>query len=262
MATYKKRGHKVKPDIVEDAAEDQLENAEQGSTTAEVFNTLDETASKSEDWVLKNQKSIFIGLGVVVLAIIGTLGYQKLIVAPKNIEASAELSYPKRYFDLGYDSGVKQDSLLNLGLNGANGKYGFLDLAAEYSGTDAGNLANYYAGLSYLKMNKYQEAIKHLEAFKSNDEALGPIAIGAIGDAFADINQNKDALTYYEKAAALKNNEFTTPLFLFKAGNSALELNDTKKALTLFSKIKSVYPNSKEASDIDKYIGIATYASN
>ena len=89
------------------------------------------------------------------------------------------------------------DSLFTLALEGADGKYGFVDIADKYSSTKAGNLANYYAGISYLRMKKYQEAIEYLENYSSDDELLGPIAKGAIGDAFADINQIDDAFDYY-----------------------------------------------------------------
>ena len=40
--------------------EEKQHDVEENSTTAEVFNTLDETASKTEDFVAKNQKYIFI----------------------------------------------------------------------------------------------------------------------------------------------------------------------------------------------------------
>mgnify|MGYP003720007231 CR=1 FL=1 len=53
MATYKKRGYKPKTKAEKES------QIEQESTTAEVFNTLDETASKTEAWVEKNQKIIF-----------------------------------------------------------------------------------------------------------------------------------------------------------------------------------------------------------
>ena len=71
MATYKKTGNKSKS-----RSRIKLEDK---STTAEVFNTLDETASKSEQWIIKNQKVIFTFLAVVVIAILGYLGYQKYI---------------------------------------------------------------------------------------------------------------------------------------------------------------------------------------
>jgi len=252
MATYKKTGSK--PKKVQNKIED-------NSTTADVFNTLDETASKSEKFVIKNQKTIFIVLAIVVALILGYLPYQKYIKAPKEKEAADELAFPKAYFENATTSAVAVDSLYTLALNGGEGKLGFVDVSSQYSGTKAGNLANYYAGISYLKLKNYKEAIEYLEKFSSDDELLGPTAKGAIGDAFADINQPDDALEYYLKAADLKDNNFSSPLFLFKAGNTAMDLEKFSKALEIFNRIKTDYPNSDEAKNIDIYINKATYAS-
>ena len=252
MATYKKTGSKVK---------DAQKNIEDKSTTAEVFNTLDQTASKSEQFIQKNQNIIFIVIGILVASILGYLAYQKYVKAPKEKEAANELAFPKAYFDNAINNTVAADSLFTLALKGADGKYGFVDIADEYSGTKAGNLANYYAGISYLRLKQYKEAIDYLEDFSSKDELLGPVAKGAIGDAFADINQPQDAFDYYIKAAELKDNNFSTPLFLFKAGNTAMELENYSKAQELFERIKNDYSNATEAQNIDVYINKAAFAS-
>ncbi|MFO7673784.1 MAG: tetratricopeptide repeat protein [Lutibacter sp.] len=252
MATYKKTGSKIK---------DAQNNIEDKSTTAEVFNTLDQTASRSEQFIQKNQNIIFIVIGLIVASILGYLAYQKYVKAPQEKEAANELAFPKAYFDNAINNTVAADSLFTLALKGADGKYGFVDIADEYSGTKAGNLANYYAGISYLRLKNYKEAIDYLEDFSSKDELLGPIAKGAIGDAFADINQPQDAFDYYMKAANLKDNNFSTPLFLFKAGNTAMDLENYSKAQELFEKIKNDYPNATEAQNIDIYINKAAFAS-
>ncbi len=257
MATYKKRGNKK---IKNDAGEAQSA-IERNSDTAKVFNTLDDTASKSEAWVIKNQKNIFIVLGVIVAAMLAYQAYNQYVSGPKETAAANELAFPKKYFDQASTATVAVDSLYTLGLEGGEGKYGFIDIVDEYSGTKAGNLAAYYAGISYLKMKDYQNAIEYLGKFKSDDEILGPVAKGAIGDAFADLNQPEDALDYYEKAANLRDNSFTTPLFLFKAANTALDLGKNDKALTMFEKIKTAFPKSDEAKDIDIYINKAKYAN-
>lgn len=252
MATYKKTGSKPKKS---------QNKIEEQSTTAEVFNTLDETASKSEQFIIKHQKVIFGTLAAVVVLILGYLAYQKYVQAPNEKEAADELAFPKAYFEDASVNTVAADSLYTLAIEGADGKYGFVDIASEYSGTKAGNLANYYAGISFLKLKNYQEAIEYLEKFSSNDELLAPVAKGAIGDAFADINQFDDALDYYLKAANLRDNNFSTPLFLFKAGNIALEIGDNSKALEVFNRIKKDYPDSAEAKNIDIYINKAAFAS-
>ncbi|MEZ7993122.1 MAG: tetratricopeptide repeat protein [Flavobacteriaceae bacterium] len=254
MATYKKKGFKPKDNKSQQSIDMQ-------STTAEVFNTLDDTASKSEQWIEKNSKPLFYGLVIVIVLILGFLGYNKYVIEPQETAASNELSFPRKHFnEANTAAGSDIDSLLQLGLDGVDNKFGFLDISTQYNGTKAANIANYYAGVSYLKMKEYQKAIEYLSKFNSDDELLGPTALGAIGDAFADIDQAEDALDYYEKAANKKDNEFTTPLFLFKAGRTAMDLGQFSKAEKMFAKIKENYPSTDSGKDIDKYINSAKYA--
>lgn len=259
MATYKKRGYKPKKEKVAQEVEENFDESQ--STTAEVFNTLDDTANKSEQWIEKNSKPLFYGLIAIAALILGYLAYTKFVSEPNEKEASNELAYPRTFFAKAMTSaGAAADSLYNLGLNGGDAKYGFLDVADKFSGTKSGNLANYYAGISYLKMKKYEKAIEYLSNFNSDDELLGPTSLGAIGDAFADINQPEDALAYYQKAANKKNNDFTSPLFLFKAAQTAMGLKKYSKAEELYTKIKEKYASTDQGRDIEKYINSAKYA--
>ena len=251
MATYKKRGFKPK-----NKAEEQLLD-EQGSTTAEVFSTLDESASKSEEWVSKNQNYILGIIGVIAVGVLGYLAYMQFVQNPKETSAANEMYYPQQYFDEALNNEAAKDSLFNLALNGAEGKYGFLDIIDEYSGTKAANLANYSTGMAYLNMQKYQEAITYLEDFSSEDAVLGALSKGGLGDAFMQLGQPDDALGYYEKALAHSDNDYTTPKFLYKAGLTAMELNQNDKALQYFERIKSDFSSSDEARTIDAFIGMA-----
>jgi tetratricopeptide (TPR) repeat protein len=251
MATYKKRGFKPK----NKAEEAQVEEHE--STTAEVFNTLDESASRTEAWVQKNQNYILGVIGAVAIGVLAYLGYHQFIQKPKEASAANELFYPQQYFDQALNSETEKDSLFTLALNGAEGKYGFLDIIEEYSGTKAANLAKYSAGMTYLNLQQYDEAISHLESFSSEDDIMGAMAKGGIGDAFSQLNQSEDALDYYEKAITHSENEFTTPRFLYKAGVVAMELGKKDKALGYFERIKEEYPNAQEANGVEALIGMA-----
>ena len=255
MATYKKRGGKPKT-----KAEKQ-QSIEDGSTTAEVFNTLDEGASKTEQWVVANQKYIFAIVGLVAVLVLGFLGYDKYIQEPNERLAMNDMYSAQKYFNDAVNNSA-QDSLFTLSLNGAEGKYGMLDIAETYSGTKAGNLANYYAGMAYLNMKDYVNAIEYLNAFESSDDVLGPIAKGGIGDAFVQLEQLEDAYDYYVQAAKDKTNNYTTPMYLYKAGVIGLKIGKNAKALDYFKTIKSDFPESTEAKDIDVFIGKAQAARN
>ncbi|GIZ10314.1 tetratricopeptide repeat protein [Flavobacterium sp. UMI-01] len=256
MATYNKRGYKTpKEKEVKESVEEVLID-EKDSTTAEVFSKLDETASKTEDWVAKNQKAIIGIVGAVALFTVGYLVYQKFIAEPKQNEAADEMFLAQQNFEKA-TNGVASDSLYKLALNGSEGKFGFLKIADEYSGTDAGNLANYYAGIALLNTGKYAEAIEYLEKFKSDDIILSALAKGAIGDAYAENNNAEEALSYYEKAAATNKNDFTTPRFLLKAAKTALALGKKEDALKHLTAIKENYDTTPEAASVDALIGLA-----
>jgi tetratricopeptide (TPR) repeat protein len=256
MATYSKRGYKApKEKEVKDTVEE-VQVDEKDSTTAGVFSTLDETASKTEDWVARNQKIIIGLVAAVALFTVGYLAYQKFITAPKQDEAANEMFVAQQNFQKATD-GVASDSLYKLSLNGSEGKFGFLKIADEYSGTDAGNLANYYAGMAYLNTGKYAEAIDFLSKFKSEDIVLNAMAKGAIGDAYSQQNKPKEALENYVKAAEVNKNDFTTPRFLLKAGKTALALGNKEDALKYFTDIKDNYDATPEAASVDVLIGLA-----
>lgn len=259
MATYNKRGYKtpkakedkVDGDFIEDVNVD-----EKDSTTAEVFNSLDETASKTEDFIARNQKIILGVVGVVAIAAIGYLLYTKFVVEPKEIDAADQMFVAQKNFQLATD-GTSSDSLYTLALNGSEGKWGFVKIADEFSGTNAGNLANYYAGIAYLNIGKYDEAITYLEKFNSEDAILKALAIGAIGDAHSQKGHQKEALDFYKKAAESNKNEFTTPRFLLKAGKTSLALGNKEEALKYFTDIKDNYEMAQEAQGVDALIGLS-----
>jgi tetratricopeptide (TPR) repeat protein len=257
MATYSKRGYKApkEKEVKDDAVEDVMID-EKDSATAEVFSKLDETASKTEDWVAKNQKIIIGVVGAITLVTVGYFAYQKFITNPREDDAANEMFVAQSNFEKA-TNGVASDSLYKLALNGSEGKFGFVKIADEYSGTAAGNLANYYAGIAYLNTGKYDEAISSLGKFSSSDLILSALSKGAIGDAYSQKNQPKEALENYIKAFEASKNDFTTPRFLMKAGKVALALGNKADALKYFTDIKENYENAPEAATVDGLIGLS-----
>ena len=111
--------------------------------------------------------------------------------------------------------------------------------------------------MSYLNTGKYDKAVEYLENFSSEDEILAPLAKGAIGDAFMQLEQPKEALGYYEEAAKMRTNDFTSPKFLLKAAITALELGEGAKAEGYLMTIQDEYAEAPEADKIAVYLGQA-----
>ena len=262
MATFNKRGYKEPKAKAEKLDNNFIEDVnvdEKDSATAKALNTFDEGANKIEDFVAKNQKYILGFLTVIALATVSYLLYQKFVAEPNQEDAANELFVAQQNFQKAVDdaTGTKSDSLFTLVLKGSEGKFGVVKIAEEYSGTDAGNLANYYAGIAYLNTKKYAEAITSLEKFSSNDIMLSTLAKGAIGDAYSQQNKQKEALDFYIKAADASKNDLTRPRFLLKAGKTSLALGNKVDALKYFTDIKDNYDVSPEGQNIDALIGLA-----
>ena len=249
MATYKKRGYKKS---IAPGTEKQVEVE---STTAEVFEKLDSTASRTEEWISKFQNFILVGVAIIALSVLSYLGYQSYIFEPKKMEAVSELSQAQYYFELAVN-GQESDSLFRRALNGGEGKYGFLDIIDNYGGTPAAKLATYSAGMVYINLGDYVNAIEYLDQFDTDDVMLKALAKGSIGDAFAQIGQPEDAYDYYVAAFESSDNSFSAPKYLFKAGVLGTSLGKNNAALRYFKKIQSHYPDSAEASKVEVQIGL------
>jgi tetratricopeptide (TPR) repeat protein len=214
--------------------------------------TVETALSRSEQFIEKNQKLLVGVILAIVIIVGGFLIYKKFILQPLNEEASSQMYVAEQYFE--------KDSF-NIALKGDGNYPGFLTIIDEYSSTKAGNLANYYAGICYLQLGKFKEAIDYLDNFDSKDKILKPIALGATGDAYLELKQDKKAVEYYLKAGSYNDNDFTSPLYLMRAGVVLENMKDYKGAIEQYNLIKEKYKNSNEGKVIDKYIDKAEILS-
>jgi tetratricopeptide (TPR) repeat protein len=222
--------------------------AKKADNTEEKIQVVEEALGKTELFIEKNQKLLTIIIGAIVLIVLGYFGFQRFYIAPREKEAQSQMFMAQKYFE--------EDSL-KLALNGDGNYLGFLNIIEDYSMTTAANLSNYYVGMIYLKKGDFNNAIKYLKKFSSDDEFVGPMATGAIGDAYMELKDTKKAIDYYLKAADQQKNDLTSPQFLLKAG-WAMELSaDYSKAADAYKRIQKEFPKSTESRDIEKYIARA-----
>lgn len=223
-------------------------SANKKQETQDGFESVENALSKTEQYIEDNRKSLTIIIAAIAIVVGGYLAYQKFYLAPLEIEAQEQMFMAERYF---------QNDSLNLALNGDGSYYGMEQVIDEYGATKSANLANYYAGICCLRLGQYEDAIDYLSSFDANDRLVSAIAIGAIGDAHVQLQEYAKGVSFYEKAAAQNSNDLTSTIYLKKAGITYEELGDYKKALVAYEKIKSNFPNSDEAREIEKYIAAA-----
>jgi len=217
------------------------QNIQQGAAAP-----MEEALNKHEAFFLKYQKQILGAVAAVVIVVAGFILYHNYVAVPAAQKASTSLAKGQEYF---------ANEQFEQALNGdSTGFVGFAKLAGELSG-DAGNLANLYAGLCYAQLDKWQEAVNFIEKFDGQgDQMISPAALGALGNAYAHLNQLDKAVSTLKKAADQADNISLSPTFLVQAGEILESQGKKDEALKLYQTVKSKYAYSMASQTIDAYI--------
>lgn len=210
------------------------------------------TLSNFEQTFENNKKAITIGGGVTAAIVIGLIYVFVQYLPEQNLQAQkamymAEFAFAKDSFELA--------------LKGNAAHKGFEEIADKYSMTKAGKLAHYYAGICNLQLKKYDDAIKHLDKFSTDDAVIGALRLNALGDAYAEKGNMAEASNYYQKAADYSDNDSYTPYYLFKTGLALEYQKKYAEAQKCYQSVRDRYPNSDEGRDIEKYIARTEAAS-
>ncbi|MDX5437361.1 MAG: cytochrome C biosynthesis protein [Pontibacter sp.] len=224
-------------------AKETVKNHSEFEELVENPDALADRLSQSEDFVKKNKSKllgVFIAIAAVVVA--GFLYYNYR--STQNVEAQNAMFQAVYYFEA--------DSL-SKALNGDGQNAGLLEIADEYGSTDAGNLANLYAGTALLKQGEYAKAVDYLKSFESDDYLLQARAYSLTGDALLEQGKNDEAADMYVKAANYNANPFFSPQYLMKAGIAYEAANNYASAAEMYNKIITDYVASSEVMDAKKY---------
>jgi len=232
----------------------------------EVNDTIEYTVEEANDKAIdpslegiqlfyeKNKKMItYVGGGLVVL-IAAVLYYKMMYLPEKENEASNEIFWAQNYFEVDSFNIALKGGVTVMSPDGQKQIMGFEQIADEYSMTKSGSLANYCAGICYLRTGKFEQAIEFLQKYSGDDEMIAPIAVGAIGDANMELNKVDEAIKFYLKAAEKSNNNFTTPFYLKKAGFAYEQKSNFSEALALYERIQKEYGKSNEGKEIERDI--------
>lgn len=201
--------------------------------------------TKIQNWYENNQKIINYGTTALLVLVVAIVLFFNIWMPNRQKKAESAIFKAEQYFAM--------DSL-EMALNGDGIYDGLLDVASSYPCTKTGNRAKYEIGICYLHLGDYDNAIKYLKKFKGKDKLVSVNALGAIADAYAEKSDWGNAYSYYQKATKTNPNELLTPTYLYRAGLVCEKMSKWEDAEKCYNTLKHEYPNSFEASDIDKRI--------
>lgn len=199
-------------------------------------------------WIEKitsKQKPLLYGLGIIALLAAGIYYLTQIYLPEQEVEAQEAMFMAQIHFE---------NENFDKALNGDGKNKGFNYIKDNYSFTKAKSIASLYAGICNLNLGKYDKAIDDLKGYSSDVPEIQATAYSALGDAYAEKNNLKEAVSYYEKASKETKNAILAPRLAFKAAKAYEVLKDYPKALETFKYVKSEYPSSQEANMADIYI--------
>jgi len=221
-------------------------NPQVSPTVEDDVPTAEDRLKGIEHWYDSNKKiinSVLLGILVVVG---GFFAYNKFLKAPKNRKGSESLYQVQQYF--------AKDSMNLVDSKGDAGFYGASEIIDKYGSTDAGNLAQFYAGRAAMAKGEFQKAITHFKSFDGAGTLPGTVANGCLGDAYMELGKADEAISYYEKATSDKEDIFLTPLYLERLGVVYQNKGQGEKAVEVFKRIKTEYGSSAQARNVEKYL--------
>lgn len=213
-----------------------------GNDLLENPEALAEQLSRTEQFVEKNRTAVMIFGAIIALGLAGFM-FSKYYLENKNVDAQRDLYQAVYYYEA--------DSL-GKALNGDGNNYGFLEIIDEYAFTKSANLANYYAGATYLKLGDFENAIRYLEEFGASDYLVQGRAYAMIGDANMELKDYAAAASYYQKAANYKANTQFSPSYLMKAAVANEQLENYQAAIGNYTAIVEDYFGASEYQEAKK----------
>ncbi len=217
---------------------------QEGQSHGNIIEEPEVIVGKAEEFFSdKRKKNITLILGVVIILAVVALFFYRGQLESKNKEAQAEM-FQAIYF---YES----DSL-SKALNGDGLNYGFIQIVNDYPGTDAANMANFYAGSIYMNLDNYDAAIRHLKNFSASDYVVQARAYSLIGDSYMELGQFDNAVDYYERAVDYKENESYTPVYLQKLAIARENAGQYAAAAEAYGTIIEEYVKSRLVQEAKK----------
>ena len=199
-------------------------------------------ASKIEKFFVNHKKKIIAAAVIIVVAVAGIFIWKhiqnKKEIAAKEASAkvSVLLSTPNPDHQLVID--------------------GYLKVIKEYPSTAAGNIANHYVGVQYLRLGDLDNAEKYLKAYKAVEgsihaEIINAQNIGLQGDVAVEKGNYAEAAQLFKKAVATSSNAFTAPYYLYKQALALEATGDVEGAKACYKTITEKYPESVEFSEAE-----------
>ncbi len=194
-------------------------------------------------------KTVILSSGIAIILAIGlAIGYNYYQKA-QNEEALRLMGAAQNYFRQGNFEQALQGSAEDFTI-------GFEQIINEYSRTQAGNLAYYYAAVSEFNLGNTDQALAYIDEYEAPDGILGVAPISFHATLLTETENFDDAAELYVKAAEWDINDSTSPYNYLEAARTYHEAGNAGEAIEYVQLILDEYPNSGQQAEANKLLGL------
>ena len=216
-----------------------------------------ETLAHGAEAVLSHQQFTLYVLIVAVVVAVGVFGW-KTYAERQTVKASAEFDSAMKVFQspVGTPPTPGETSYASDNQKFTAAARQFSDVASKYPRTHAGQLARYYAALSYEKLDKTADAKKELQDLTGSSDqevaALAQLELAGIDDRSG---QDDEAVKLYESLIAKPSVLVPKPVAMMALAEHYSQKNPSEAA-KLYSQIKSEYADTPMAEQADQALAL------
>lgn len=196
----------------------------------------------------ENKTSIIGGLVAVVVLISGIIWFVTSSSAAEN-NAREAMAYAEQQFL----NGNFENALFG---NDEAFEPGLVEITSRFPRTTAGNLAFYYAAVSFAETGDYESALANIRRFDIPSGVMGVAPKSLHGMILMQLGQYSDASSMFERAANWDVNSATTPFNLLNAAEAAYAAGNYNRVSAMARRIKSDFPNSPQAANAQRLEGM------
>ncbi|HKK47260.1 MAG TPA: tetratricopeptide repeat protein [Balneolaceae bacterium] len=211
-----------------------------------------ETFSRAQS-IYDNNKKLVIGTALALVLIIGgSVGYYFYHNSQEQKAEQLMGQATEAYLNADYKKA----------LNGSDEDFtvGFEQIINNYSGTEAANLARYYAAVCEYNLGDNNKALNYINEYETPEGIMGVAPLSFKAMLLSNLGKYTESANTYVKAAEWKENDSTTPYNYLEAANAFQEAGKTSEAKKYANKIVDNYPSSSQVTEAQKLLGTLAIA--
>ncbi len=202
----------------------------------------------------RENKGAIIGGVIAVLALVGGITWYIMHSSAQESDSREAITFAEQQFLRGNFETALYGSEEEL-------EPGLVEITSRYGRTTAGNLAFYYAAVSYTELGNYESAIEMIKNFNVPDGVMGVAPISMHANILMQLERYDDAMRMYIRAAEWDENSSTTPYNLLMAAEAAYAAGNYNRAQEYAKRIKKDFPNSQQATQATRLEGMLSAKS-